>query len=100
MIKKKEISQRLPHTNKSNATQFKVSLFSILTVPYSQIHRGSVKYYNDSVLRCPDSHQEIRVGTAGEKNLEIHRGSQTCKKHQERAEQEKKNKPQTLHNFL
>ena len=38
-----------------------------------------IKYTDTSTLECPDCRQNIWVGTAGSKNLEIHRGSNTCR---------------------
>jgi len=38
-----------------------------------------VKYTDTSTLKCPDCKQNIQVGTAGSKNLDIHCGSKVCR---------------------
>ncbi|KAF8220504.1 hypothetical protein L208DRAFT_1333436, partial [Tricholoma matsutake] len=57
-----------------------------------------------STLKCIDCKQDIQVGTAGSKNLEIHRGSKACRAEHERKAQawrkpkEKRNR--LLHAFF
>ena len=59
-----------------------------------------------STLECqnPDCGQNVRVGTAGSKNLEIHRGSKTCRMEREKKAQawrKPKERPnELLHTFF
>ncbi|KAG6849113.1 hypothetical protein H0H93_011212 [Arthromyces matolae] len=36
-------------------------------------------YNVNSILRCPDCNEDVKVGTGGTKNLEIHRNSKGCR---------------------
>ena len=40
-----------------------------------------------STLECPDCRQNVQVGTASSKNLEIHHGSKTCQMEREKKAQ-------------
>ena len=57
-----------------------------------------------STLECPDCGQNVRVSTASSKNLEIHRGSKTCRMECEKktqAWQKPKERPnELLHTFF
>jgi hypothetical protein len=58
-----------------------------------------VKYTDTSTLKCPDCEQDIRVGTAGSKNLDMHRGSKACRTEREKKTQARR-KPKEKRNGL